>query len=78
MREDDLVYDFVDLKNSVKGKIIDQLDHTHLNERFENPSAEVMAIWIWEQLEKDLQLYEIKLWETSSCFVTYRGSNGFN
>lgn len=73
MREDDLVYDFVELKNIVKKKIIEQLDHTHLNDRFENPSAEVVAVWIWEQLEKDLHLFEIKVWETSSCSVTYRG-----
>lgn len=78
MREDDLVYDFVELKQVVKEKVVDVLDHTHLNDRFANPSAEVMAIWMWEQLEKDLQLYEIKLWETSSCFVTYRGPNGFH
>lgn len=74
MGEDDLVYDFVDLKKVVKAKIIDQLDHTHLNDRFDNPSAEVMAVWIWEQLESDLKLSEVKLWETSTCFVTYRGS----
>lgn len=73
MRPDDLVYDFVDLKNVVKKKIIDELDHKHLNDRFENPSAEVIAVWIWEQLEGDLKLDEIKLWETSTCFVTYKG-----
>jgi 6-pyruvoyltetrahydropterin/6-carboxytetrahydropterin synthase len=78
MKEDDLVYDFVELKSAVKEKIINKLDHTHLNERFENPSAEVMAIWIWEELEKDLDLYEIKLWETSTCFVTYKGKQGFS
>lgn len=77
MREDDLVYDFVDLKKVAKEKVIDVLDHTHLNDRFPNPSAEVIAVWVWEQLEKDLQLYEIKLWETSTCFVTYRGPKGF-
>jgi len=74
MGEDDLVYDFVDLKKVVKTKVIDELDHTHLNDRFENPSAEIMAIWIWEQLEGDLKLCEVKLWETSTCFVTHRGS----
>jgi len=76
MGEDDLVFDFVELKNVVKGKIIKELDHTHLNERFDNPSAEVIAIWIWDQLDSDLDLYEIKLWETSTCFVTYHGPHG--
>ncbi len=73
MREDDLVYDFVELNKVVKEKIIEIIDHTHLNDRFPNPSAEVIAVWIWEQLEKELKLFEIKLWETSTCFVTYRG-----
>lgn len=73
MNEDDLVLDFVELKKVVKEKIIKELDHTDLNERFENPSAEVIAVWIWDQLKDDIDLYEIKLWETSTCFVTYRG-----
>jgi 6-pyruvoyltetrahydropterin/6-carboxytetrahydropterin synthase len=75
--DDDLVYDFVTLKDTVKKKVISKLDHTHLNDQFDNPSAEVMAIWIWDELEKELDLYEIKLWETSTCFVTYRGPQGF-
>ncbi|MDP3975650.1 MAG: 6-carboxytetrahydropterin synthase QueD [bacterium] len=78
VRSDDLVEDFVVIKDIVKEKIMSQIDHTHLNDRFENPSAEVVAVWIWEQLEKDLNLYEIKLWETSNSFVTYRGPDGFH
>lgn len=78
MREDDLVYDFVHLNTVVKEKIMEPLDHTHLNDRFENPSAEVLAVWVWEQLEKELKLFEIKLWETSTCSVTYRGKHGFD
>ena len=68
-----LVYDFVDLKKEVKAKIIDKLDHAHLNDSFENPSAEAIAVWIWEALQDDLSLCEVKLWETDTCFVTYRG-----
>jgi 6-pyruvoyltetrahydropterin/6-carboxytetrahydropterin synthase len=78
MREDDLVFDFVELDRIAKTKIIDVLDHTHLNDRFTNPSAEIIAVWVWGQLEKQLDLYEIKLWETSNCSVTYRGRKGFS
>lgn len=78
LQDNDLVYDFVALKKIVNDMIIEKLDHTHLNEIFENPSAEVMAVWVWEELEKELPLYEIRLWETDSCFVTYRGKNGFH
>lgn len=73
MRDDDLVIDFVELDRIVKARVIEVLDHTHLNDRFSNPSAEVIAVWIWEQLEKELKLFEIRLFETSSCSVTYRG-----
>lgn len=74
LQDDDLVFDFVELKDVVKQKVISELDHTHLNERFDNPSAEVIAIWVWDQLKDDLQLAEIKLWETSTCWVSYTGS----
>jgi hypothetical protein len=30
-------------------------------------------MWIWEQLEGDMPLYEIKLWETPSSFVAFQG-----
>lgn len=78
LRDDDLVFDFVELDKVVKEKIIMPLDHTHLNDRFPNPSAEVIAIWIWDTLSSSLSLFEIKLWETSSCVVTYRGPHGFH
>lgn len=78
LRDDDLVFDFVELDTVVKEKIITPLDHTHLNDRFPNPSAEVIAMWIWETLSSSLSLFEIKLWETSRCFVTYRGPHGFH
>lgn len=71
--ENDLLFDFVDLKEIVEDKTISKLDHSHLNDLFENPTAEIISIWIWEQLKKDLDLYEIRLWETSNSFVTYRG-----
>lgn len=73
MGDDDLVYDFVQLKKAVQETVIDHLDHTHLNDRFENPSAEVIVLWVWEQLKDELPLFKLKLWETSTCFVTYLG-----
>jgi 6-pyruvoyltetrahydropterin/6-carboxytetrahydropterin synthase len=79
--EDDMVMDFVVLKKLVNEKIVDKMDHVNLNDLFENPTAERMAEWIWEQLEDApefdgagvLHLYEVKLWEGLGSFVTYRG-----
>lgn len=48
--ENGMVVDFVLLKKLVKEKIIDRLDHFHLNDFFENPTAEITAQWIWNEL----------------------------
>lgn len=66
--------DFADLKGVVKSRVIDHLDHKTLNDLIENPTAELMAVWIWKRLSDDLTgLQEIELRETTSCSVLYRG-----
>ncbi len=72
VQPDGMVLDFVELKKIVKERVISKLDHKLLNEVIATPSAENIAIWSWEQLEKKLPLYEIKVWETPTSFVTYR------
>ena len=82
--EDGLIVDFVGLKSIVEEAVLDKLDHTNLNDLFENPSAENIAIWIWGQLKDmrgllgkkanpTLKLYEIYLCESPTSCVTYRG-----
>jgi 6-pyruvoyltetrahydropterin/6-carboxytetrahydropterin synthase len=68
-----VVINFTDLKSIVKNEIINQLDHTDLNKVIENPTAENIVVWVWEKLENKLSLFEIKLWETPTSFVEYRG-----
>lgn len=70
--EDGLALDFGEIKKIVQDKVLEKLDHAHLNDIIEIPSAENIAIWIWKQIEKDLPVYEIKIWETPTSFVTYR------
>lgn len=74
--EDGMVMDFSDLKKLVKEKVIDRYDHQNLNDFFENPSAELVAMKIWEDLAPNLpvKLHEVTLWETAESFVTYRGN----
>ncbi len=73
--EDGMVMDFKELKNLVKEKVIDRYDHQNLNDFFENPSAELVAMKIWDDLVGDLpvRLSEVTLWETADSSVTYRG-----
>lgn len=68
-----MVIDFTEIKNSVNKKVLSKLDHTFINKIIKQPTAENIAIWIWNQLEKDMLLYEIKLWETPTSYVAFRG-----
>ncbi len=67
-----MAFDFHQLKGPVETRVVKVLDHSYINETIANPSAEFMAVWIWEQLA-DLPLHEVMVWETPTCFVTYHG-----
>ena len=69
-----LAIDFADLKRIVASRVVEALDHKYLNDLIENPTAEVIAVWIWQRLEGELAgLAEIELHETRNCSVVYRG-----
>ncbi len=53
VQENGLVLDFGILKKIVKEQVLNKYDHRSLNDFFENPSAEVVAQAIWDEL-KDL------------------------
>ena len=69
-----MIMDFGDLKKIVQKNIIDIFDHTHLNNLFFLPTAEVMACFIFETLKcclpKGIKIKKIKLWETSTSYAT--------
>lgn len=73
--KDGIVIDFHELKRIVIEKAINKLDHSHLNDTIKQPTAENIAIWIWDKLNDDkrFNLYKVKLWETENSFVTYNG-----
>jgi 6-pyruvoyltetrahydropterin/6-carboxytetrahydropterin synthase len=72
--ESGMAIDFSDLKQIVRREVVDLLDHRFVNELIENPTAEVMAAWIWAKLRSPLPgLVEVELWETKNCAVIYRG-----
>ncbi len=52
-----------------------QLDHRVLNEigGLENPTSEILAIWIWDQLAASLPLSSIVVRETPASGCIYRG-----
>ena len=73
LRDDGIAFDFRDLEKIVMERVVERLDHTHLNDIIGQPSAENLAVWIWEKL-KDLPLREIKVWESGTSSITFRGS----
>jgi 6-pyruvoyltetrahydropterin/6-carboxytetrahydropterin synthase len=80
--ETGMVIDLKILKHLLNIHVIEQLDHKHLNHdvdfmRNVIPTAENIAIKIWERLEPHIQhgkLYSVKLYESQNNFVDYRGT----
>lgn len=68
---DGVAFDFLKLKEIVKERVVDVLDHRYLNDFMEHPSAEALCVWAWERLS-DLPLHEIKVWETPTSCATLR------
>lgn len=75
------VYDLKKLSDLVKQEVIDTFDHKNLNldtEEFRNlnPTAENIAVVIWEKLRAKISTeYElaVTLYETERNFVEYNG-----
>lgn len=57
----DLVLDFGLISRVVRRHVLDKVDHYHLNDMFENPSAERVCAWIWQQLADFPQLLRDEL-----------------
>ncbi len=69
-----LVQDFEELDRRVQALAVQPLDHSDLNERLPNPTAERIVVWMWEQLAPALPgLRRLRLWETARYSVIYEG-----
>lgn len=69
------VVDFFDLEEAFAA-IMDALDHRCLNEveGLANPTAENIAVWIWDRLKPGLpQISAIRVYETADCWAEYDG-----
>jgi len=71
--ETGMVVDFFDIEDAA-GRVVDSIRDTCLNDILENPTAEAIVVWLWQQIEPSLDsLSGLRLFETESCHVTYRG-----
>jgi len=71
------VMDYAEISKAFK-PIWEQLDHRYLNEvpGLENPTSEVLAVWIWKQLKPRLSLLtEVVVAETCTARCVYRGES---
>jgi len=50
IQKNGMVIDFALLKQIIKNRILNKLDHQILNDVVENPSTERVAVWIWNEL----------------------------
>ncbi|WP_038172492.1 MULTISPECIES: 6-carboxytetrahydropterin synthase QueD [Vibrio] len=69
------VIDFSEIKVAFK-PIYDRLDHYYLNDikGLENPTSEVLAKWIWNELKPSLPLLsKIEIKETCTAGCIYKG-----
>ena len=81
--ETGMVIDLKRLKDIVRDRVIDRVDHTNLNEdvdflRGVIPTAENLARAFWQQIAPAIdrgKLYEILLQETEKNSVVYRGED---
>ena len=72
-----MIMDFIELKQIVRERVLSRLDHAYLNDILPQPSAENIAVWIWNELAENVarencRLYEVSVWETASSCVTVR------
>ena len=75
---DGMLLDFAVLKDALKRRVEQPMDHRMLNKLTECPTAEWMAQWIFEQMaeyfvgnDRGLRVYRVRVWETSTSFATY-------
>jgi 6-pyruvoyltetrahydropterin/6-carboxytetrahydropterin synthase len=69
------VVDFFEVEAAF-APLLQALDHRCLNEvqGLENPTAEHIAIWIWQRVKAKLpQLAAVKVYETADCWAEYDG-----
>ena len=73
VKEDGMVIDFKIIKEKVNSLVIDILDHRHLNDIIDNPSAENVIVWVWDKLKEELPLKKLTIYETDDFYCEYYG-----
>ncbi len=67
-----IAVDFLEIDRVAREAVIDELDHSFLNDLLPHPSAENLAFLLWERLDGKLPLHQVEVWETPRNKVVYR------
>ena len=74
-----MIMDFSKLKEIVNGVVIDRVDHTHLNDKFCNPTAETMVVKFAAMLKSSftanncrVNLERVRLYETATSYAEWK------
>jgi 6-pyruvoyltetrahydropterin/6-carboxytetrahydropterin synthase len=73
------VIDFFEVERAF-APVLGQLDHQHLNlvGGLENPTAENIAQWVWNETRASLpSLALVRVFETPLCWAEYDGDGGY-
>ena len=80
MEEQGFVVDFSKIKDWLTNNVVEEFDHTCLNDRMDNPTAENLALDIKEKYKEtgftisgDVNLAYIRVWETPDSMVELQG-----
>jgi len=65
LKENGMVLDFAILKKVVNETVLNKLDHKFLNDIFENPTTENIAIFIFNTLQEAFEKYGCNVYEVS-------------
>lgn len=77
--ETGFVIDFKYLKEIVERHVITQLDHTNLNDYFDNPTSETVVAWIVNKLSfkimqctrSKVSLHRVRMYETPDSYTEW-------
>jgi len=77
--EIEVLIDFLEVKKQIK-EILEKIDYSFLNENKQlagqNPSAEIVARWIFNKLKEAVphpvaRVSKVTVWETEDCSASY-------
>ena len=76
LNQNGITVDFAEIKETLEKEIVKQLDHTYLNDIMVNPTAEMIASWIWKRIESVYpNLAVVKVFESPTSSVRLEKNN---